>query len=152
MEYPAWDVENVMLGIEEEDLQDVESYKYSYEENQTVVTGSGKTVRSSPQEAYIFWVMKCVLTERYAHEAYDSDYGVEFLAIMREGYPRQIAESEIRRSVKEALLVDSRTINVTDFRFQWERDSCYITFKVESVYGIETVNVERGGFSSGRVS
>jgi|SRR5690625_3834954 len=152
MGYPVWDVEDVMFGMEEEVLQDVESYEFDFQDRKTVVTGSGKTVRSSAREAYIFWVMKCVSTERYAHEAYSTDFGVEFFEIMRQNYPREIAESEIRRTIKEALLVDSRTINVTKFRFDWRRDVCFITFEVESVYGLDTVTVERGGYSSGRIN
>lgn len=152
MSYPVWDVENAMIGVEEEELQEVVSYKYDYNENETVVTGSGKTVMSTAQEAYMFWAMKCVLTERYAHEAYDDDYGVEFLRIMRKDYPRSIAESEIRRSIKEALMVDNRTINVYNFSFNWSRDNCYIGFTIESVYGIDTIAVERGGFSSGKIN
>lgn len=152
MNYPVWDVEDVMFDVEEEVLPEVESYSYDYKERETFVTGSGKTRRCDAADAYVFWVMKCVATERYAHEAYSSDFGVEFLEIMRQNYPRSIAESEIRRSIKEALLVDNRTINVFNFRFNWQADMCYITFGAESVYGIDTVTVERGGYSSGRIN
>lgn len=152
MEYPVWDVEDVMLDVEEEELQEVESYAYDYKEKETFVTGSGKTRRCGARDAYIFWVIKCVATERYEHEAYSTDFGVEFLRIMRKNYPRSIAESEIRRSIKEALLVDNRTMNVFNFRFNWQQDNCYITFEVESVYDIDTVTVKRGGYSNGRIN
>lgn len=152
MDYPVWDVEDVMLGVEEEVLTDVESYEYDYGERKTFVTGSGKTRRCDAKDAYIFWVVKCVSTERYAHEAYSTDFGVEFLEIMRQNYPKSIAESEIRRSIQEALQADNRTVNVSNFRFEWQADACYISFEVESVYGIDTVTVERGGYSTGRVN
>lgn len=152
MSYPVWDVEDVMSDVEEEQLADVESYKFDYKKKKTVVTQSGKTRRSDAQEAYIFWVVKCISTERYAHEAYDTDFGVEYLAIMRKNYPRGITESELRRTIKESLLVDNRTINVFNFRFDWQQDSCRITFEVESIYDIQTVSVERGGVTSGRIN
>lgn len=152
MSYPVWDVEDVMFDVEEEVLPEVESYTYDYNERETFVTGSGKTKRCDAKDAYIFWVIKCVATERYAHEAYSTDFGVEFLKILRQNYPRSITESEIRRSIKEALHVDNRTVNVTNFRFEWRVDECYITFDVESVYGIDTVTVQRGGYSSGRIN
>ena len=152
MDYPVWDVEDVMFDVEEEALPEVESYSYDYAERETFVTGSGKTMRCDAKDAYIFWVVKCVATERYECEAYSTDFGVEFLAIMRNSYPRSIAESEIRRSIKEALHIDNRTVNVSNFRFNWQADMCHITFEVESVYGIDTVTVERGGYSSGRIN
>lgn len=152
MEYPVWDVEDVMFDVEEEALPDVESYAFDYMEKETFVTVSGKTRRCDAKDAYIFWVAKCVTTERYAHEAYSTDFGVEFLAIMRKNYPRSITESEIRRSIKEALHVDNRTVSVSNFRFDWKADTCSITFEVESVYDIDTVTVERGGYSSGRIN
>lgn len=152
MDYPVWDVEDVMFDVEEEVLPEVESYAYDYKEKETFVSGSGKTRRCDAKDAYIFWVIKCVTTERYAHEAYSTDFGVEFMAIMRQNHPRSIAESEIRRSIKEALHIDNRTVNVSNFRFNWQADTCFITFEVESVYDIDTVTVERGGYSSGRIN
>ena len=151
-DYPTWDLEDVMSGVEEETLPEVESYAFDFENKETVVTTSGKTVRCDAQDAYIFWAMKCVATERYAHEAYSTDFGIEFLAIMKMNYPRAIAESEIRRSITEALMVDSRTVNVFNFRFFWNADTCRIRFQIESVYGIDSVTVERGGYLSGRVN
>lgn len=152
MSYPVWDVEDVMFDTEEEVLTDVESYAFDYKERETFVTGNGKTKRCDAKDAYIFWVVKCVATERYECEAYSTDFGVEFQAIMRKNYPRSISESEIRRSIKEALHVDNRTVNVSSFRFEWQADTCYITFEVESVYDIDTVTVEKGGYSSGRIN
>lgn len=152
MDYPVWDLEDVMFGVEEEALPEVESYAYNFDEGRIVVTVSDKTLRSDARDAYIFWAAKCVSTERYAHEAYSDDFGVSFLAIMKEDYPRGIAESEIKREIKEALMVDSRTINVFNFRFNWKSDSCFINYQVESVYGIDTVTVQRGGYASGRVN
>ena len=152
MDYPVWDVEDAMADIEEEALPDIESYVYDYGAREIFITGSGKTKRCGAKDAYIFWVMKCVATERYAYEAYSDDFGVGFLAIMRKGDTRSITESEIRREIKEALGVDNRTVNVSNFRFDWQADTCRIAFEVESVYGIDTVTVERGGFSSGRIN
>lgn len=152
MDYPVWDVEDIMVDAEEEALPDIESYAYDYEAKKVFVSSSGKTKRCDAKDAYIFWVVKCVATERYAHEAYSDDFGVGFLAIMRKGDPRSIAESEIRREIKEALSVDNRTVSVSNFRFNWQADNCHITFEVESVYGIDTVTVERGGISSGRIN
>ncbi|KYG90345.1 hypothetical protein A0U40_18450 [[Bacillus] sp. KCTC 13219] len=150
--YPVWDADDIMIDAEEETLEEVESYAFDYGERKTVVTGSGKTVRSDAREAYIFWAVKCVATERGAHEAYSEDFGAALIEIMRLDLPRPLAESEIEREIKEALMVDNRTVNAFNFRFDWETDSCYISFEIEHVYGIDTITAERGGYSSGRIN
>lgn len=149
--YPTFDAPDLMMDEVEEELEDVRSYKYNINEAKTLVTGSGKTLPDTPEEAYRFWVVKCVVTERYKYKAYDSDFGVEYEWIMRQGYSRSIAESEIRRTVTEALFVDDRTVGVSDFKFKWSGDSCWIEFVVTSVYGVESISIERGGVEVGRV-
>lgn len=148
-EYPVWDIEDVMLDIEGNTLEETESYVYDYENRRTVVTGSGKTVRGDARAAYVFWAVKCVATERGAHEAYSEDFGAGIINIIKQDYPRPITESEIEQEIKEALMVDSRTINVFDFRFNWGVDNCQITFEIEHIYGFDTISAERGGYLSG---
>lgn len=150
-DYPVWDIEEALPDVIEETLEEVESYVFDYEKRRTVVTGSGKSIRSDARGAYVFWAMKCVATERGVHEAYSEDFGAGLIAIIRQDYPRPITESEMEREIKEALLVDSRTVNVFNFRFNWHVDSLYIEFEVEHVYGIDTITAERGGYSSGRI-
>lgn len=149
--YPVWDIEEALPDVAEEMLEEVESYAFDYDKRRTIVTGSGKSIRSDARAAYVFWAVKCVATERGAHEAYSEDFGARLIAIIRQDYPRPITESELEREIKEALAVDNRTINAFNFRFKWETDSCHITFEVEHVYGIDTITTERGGYSSGRI-
>ncbi|EGQ21064.1 hypothetical protein HMPREF9372_3347 [Sporosarcina newyorkensis 2681] len=149
--YPSFDAPDLMADEVVETLQDVYAYKYDYDNERLVVTGTGKAVKGDPIDAYRFWAVKCCLTERYQYAAYSSDFGVEFQAIMEADYPRPIAESEIKRTIKEALMVDERTISVTTFSFEWSGDSCWINFKLESVYGIDNVEIQRGGELSGRI-
>lgn len=149
--YPVWDIEDIMTDVKEERLENVESYAFDYEKRMTVVTGSGKTLRSNARDAYVFWAVKCVATERGVHEAYSDDFGAGLIAIIKQEYPRPITESELEREIKEALMVDSRTINVFNFRFNWDVDKLYIEFEVEHVYGMDKITAQRGGYSSGRI-
>lgn len=149
--YPSFDAPDLMVDEVVETLQDVYSYKFDYENERLVVTGSGKAIKGNSLDAYRFWAVKCCLTERYQYMAYSSDFGVEFHTIMAADYPRDIAQSEIKRTIVEALMVDERTVSVTSFTFEWEGDSCWITFQLESVYGVDKVEIQRGGELSGRV-
>ncbi|RIJ63598.1 DUF2634 domain-containing protein [Rummeliibacillus sp. POC4] len=149
--YPTFDEPDLVADEEIETLSDIYARKFDHEGKKTIVTGSGRTINGTAIDAYRFWVIKCLLTERYQCAAYSTDFGIEFEAIMEADYDRDIAESEIKRSITEALLVDERTVDVLDFTFEWEGDSCHITFIVESIYSIDVVEVDRGGELSGRI-
>lgn len=152
MSYSAFDAPIVMFGEEVKTLQDVRSYKYNHDDSKLVVTGTGKTLPDAAIDAYRFWAVKCCLTERYERACYSSDFGIEFDAIVRANYPRGIAESELKRTIKEALMTDERTVNVTSFKFEWEGDSCWVYFLLESIYGVDKVEIQRGGGLNARVS
>lgn len=149
--YPSFDSPDLMAGEQVETLEEVRAAKFNLEEGQLVVTGIGKVVTGDPVDAYRFWAIKCCLTERYQYEAYSPDFGVEFQRIVEANYPRPIAESEIKRTITEALMIDGRTVSTSAFRFEWSGDSCWIYFQLESVYGIDHVEIVRGGELSGRV-
>ncbi|GKV54232.1 hypothetical protein NCCP2222_01790 [Sporosarcina sp. NCCP-2222] len=149
--YPSFDAPDLMADEEVETLQDVYAYKFDYDQERLVVTGTGKAVKGGPIDAYRFWAVKCCLTERYKYVSYTDDFGVEFERIMAADYPRPIAESEIKRTITEALMVDERTVSVGGFSFEWEGDSCWIHFDLESVYGTDYVEIRRGGELSGRI-
>lgn len=149
--YPTFDAPNLMADERIEDLQDVYAYKFDYEKEKLFVTGTGKAVMGNPVDAYRFWAVKCCLTERYQYPAYSSDFGVEFQRIIEANYPRAITESEIKRTIVESLMVDQRTVTVNGFSFDWSGDSCWINFNLESVYGTDYVEIQRGGELSGRV-
>lgn len=149
--FPEFELPAELIDETEEQLEEVVGYAYDYDEEQTVVTGTGKTKLTGARDAYIYWCVKCVATERYKYEAYSTDYGIEFERLIRSDYSRPVIESELERSIKEALKVDNRTVDVFNFRFRWEQDSCYINFEVRSVYGVDSISVVRGGVASGRL-
>lgn len=149
--YPSFDAPDLMVDEEVEELRDIVGYKFDYSDERLVVTGTGRAVKGNSLDAYRFWAIKCCLTERYQYAAYSTDFGIEFQSIIAAGYPRGIAESEIKRSITEALMVDERTVTVTSFTFNWEGDSCWIAFTLESVYSVDNVEIQRGGELSGRI-
>lgn len=131
---------------------DVVAPKFDVESVKTKINAVGRAEIGDEKEAYRFWVMKCLLTERYKYPAYSTDFGVEIEDIIQSDYPRDIAESEIQRTIVEALTVDERTISVDNFTFQWKGDSVWIAFEVESIYDTEIYELMRGGEEVGRVA
>lgn len=135
------------IDIEDEDDAEINTIapKFNEELTHIVVDAIGRAEIGSEKDAYKFWVIKCLLTERYKYLAYDTDFGLEAEEIIRSNYDRDIAESELTRAISEALMVDERTLGVDDFNFEWEGNSAYVTFLIESIYGEDEIEVRLGG-------
>lgn len=72
-------------------------------------------------------------TERYEHEIYSWDYGVEFADLI--GQPHSYVIPEVERRVTEALLQDDRITAVSDFVFEKEKNRLHVTFTVTTIFG-----------------
>lgn len=76
-------------------------------------------------------------TERYKYVIYSWDYGIELVDLI--GKPIPYCMAEIPRRVREALLVDNRIENVTDFQFEQKGKVLHTTFNVVTNIGnVET--------------
>lgn len=139
--YPMFDVPEDIAEEEIEapeiDLNPLKTAAFDFNKGETIVDLKGRVVMAENQAAYRQWVIKCVMTERYEYLAYGPDFGVEVKAIMRANYPRDIAESELERTIREALMVDPRTVSVDNFVFEWQADSVLVKCEVESIYDQE---------------
>lgn len=147
--YPVFEEVPAELVEDTEEQQEIQSPLrtplFDFEKRQTKMDARGRPVDAIDHEAYKQWVVMCVLTERYEYLAYSPDFGTEIKAIMRANYPRPIAESEIQRTITEALGVDPRTVSVGGFSFEWKGDSVWVTCEVESVYGRDEFSFVFGG-------
>lgn len=94
------------------------------------------------EEALRQAILKIIHTERYEHEIYSWDYGIELQDLIGEQIPYVM--SEIKRRIEDALTTDERIDSVEDFMVeQIEKRALYITFTVittegEKIEGLET--------------
>lgn len=72
-------------------------------------------------------------TERYRHEIYSWNYGVELDELI--GKPTSYVLPEIKRRVTEALMQDDRISSVDAFVFESAKNKVYATFTVRTIYG-----------------
>ena len=87
-------------------------------------------IASGGREAYMQWCLKVASTERLSCLAYSDDIGTEFDELA-EIPDRESRESEIERTITEALLVHPATEYVRDFEFTHEGDETYCSFTVK---------------------
>lgn len=97
----------------------------------------GKTDETEAMKQAIF---KIIATERYEHEIYSWDYGIELNDLF--GKPKNYIRSEIVRRFEEALLQDDRVTALKDISVTFEkRGTVSIFFTAETTVG--TLPVER---------
>ncbi|WP_045905909.1 DUF2634 domain-containing protein [Clostridium botulinum] len=80
-------------------------------------------------------------TERYEYLIYSWNYGSELNGLI--GRQKDIAESEFKRRIREALSQDDRINNVNNFIFKYNGDGIFVEFTVFSIYGEFTESVVR---------
>ncbi|KGO12759.1 phage protein [Clostridium botulinum] len=80
-------------------------------------------------------------TERYEYLIYSWNYGSELNGLI--GRQKDIAESEFKRRIREALSQDDRINNVDNFIFKYNGDSVFVEFTVFSIYEEFTESVVR---------
>lgn len=106
-------------------------YNYSplwdFEKGDFVSNGAGQLLYGTGYEAWVFWCVKTMNTQRWAHLAYSDNAGIESKEAFGEP-DRAAVQSAFERTITEALLADpmGRTLQVRSFVFSWENDSLRI--------------------------
>ena len=85
-------------------------------------------------EAVKQMVYKTLMTSRYKYLIYDWNYGVEFDDLI--GKPKEFVKAELPRRIEDALIVDDRIDEVTDFEFRdIDKTALAVRFKVKTNIG-----------------
>lgn len=112
------------IEIKEEAKQPDKTYKIT--DNKVVGFCDGREAL----EQTIYFILN---TERYNYLIYSNSYGSE-LNIISE-LDRDIAKSELKRRISDAILQDDRVKEVGNFEFSNGEDSVLVKFTVFSIYG-----------------
>jgi hypothetical protein len=105
---------------------------YDYEAGDIARNGAGQSLWGSAYDAWVFWCIKTVSTERYARMAYSDNAGIEADAAFKQP-TRAARESAFERTITEALMADpmNRTQSVQNFTFDWSgADALHISCQV----------------------
>lgn len=70
---------------------------------------------------------------RFQHEIYSRNYGHDLQDLI--GKPLDYVLGDVRRMIREALLIDERIIDIDDFVISKVGENLQIKFKVTSIYG-----------------
>jgi len=114
---------------------------FDFDTGDFVRDGRRRIQNADGVESWEGWCRACLLTERYEHLAYSTDFGIE----TREAFAaetREKAEALLEREITEALEADpyGRTEYVEDIVFVWDApDSVQV---MVTVRGIDNVSID----------
>lgn len=103
------------------------TYKMDLEND--IIIGYADRLEAMKQAVY-----KIIRTERYKYIIYSWDYGIELEDLF--GMPVSYCIPEIERRIIEALLQDTRILEVTNFEFEIpKRGVIFVKFEVYTIFG-----------------
>ncbi|MBS9775028.1 MAG: DUF2634 domain-containing protein [Tenacibaculum sp.] len=109
--------------------------EYAYDfENNTFKTRNGREYLVYRDEALKIWIYKALKTFRFKHLAYDDAYGAELYRLIGKAKDIDIVKLEIKRYIKEALLVNPYILEVSNFRIFENIEQNEVSFEVKTVY------------------
>lgn len=116
-------------------------YAYDMENNRLLLRG-GKTYLVEGNRALEIWIYKTLFTERFRYIAYDADYGSELDTLIGCPPNDDVVQSEIKRMIIEALMVNPYIEELSNFKFTAGDCSLRVDFDCATVYGIMPVGKE----------
>jgi hypothetical protein len=125
--FPVFDVPSVIADDITEQAKYAPAPLWDFEKGDFITDGAKQTLYGSGYDAWVLWCTKTILTQRWAHDGYSVNAGIEADEAFKEP-DREAAESAFERTITEALLADpmGRTLQVRDFEFLWGSDSLEI--------------------------
>lgn len=118
--------------LEEEDAGEVEPYR-EYEIDPETKRFTGRILEGT--EAILTWIIFTLKSKRYEHEIYSWEYGEEFSEMIGNSYEPDLLQSEAKRMVEEALLVNEHITAINNFEAEQIKDKLHISFSVETDQG-----------------
>lgn len=103
--------------------------------------GKNRIQRANGVQSWAGWCQNCLMTERYQHLAYSTDFGIETEEAFR-AENRSKAESLLTRQINEALRADpyGRTDYVERITFVWSGpDTVQVTV---TVHGLDNRTID----------
>ena len=118
------DIDDEIDEEEDEDEETVIGYKIApYFDSKTgdfILNGSGQITTADEVEAYTQWCENIVATDRYNHDSYTDDIGIDYDEVFA-AETHEEAETILESEISEALACDpyGRTQYVQNVAFEW---------------------------------
>lgn len=113
---------------------------WNYETDSPIMQ-DGEPIIVEKIEAIKVWIYKALNTERYLYMAHTWKYGAEVESLIGTTLTPKAKESEIKRYITEALLVNPYITEVKEFSISFKSDTVNAEFTVITMYGEVSMSV-----------
>lgn len=86
-------------------------------------------------EALKVWVYRALKIDRFSHLMYSWDFGNEVMALVNQGYTRQLTQVEVKRYIEEALYVHPYIKDVHIDNIDFQDSTLEVSLTITSIYG-----------------
>lgn len=112
---------------------------WDFQTNKPVWKG-GNPVFVTGARAVLVWAWNALHTERFAHDVFSTDYGLDGESLLGRAYSSEVREAEAVRIVRETLQINPYITNVTQVDVELEGSVLHLSFKLTTIYGEVTVD------------
>lgn len=130
------------FDIDDEEIDidvDEEKIPTDYEIDFTTGKLTGKIITGL--DAIKQWVRIVLSTDRYYFNQYSWDHGCELQALIGKNYDPALIESEVKRMIEDALLVNDDVESISDLTCEIKQDKLTATFTINTIYGGGEISV-----------
>lgn len=87
------------------------------------------------------WAYRALKTQRLKYPIYTWDFGSDLENFVGMNFTKELTESEIRRTIKETLLLHPSIDDVTEFRFIFGGSRLLIQCKIKTTWGDADIGI-----------
>lgn len=109
-------------------------YAYDFGKNRLKLR-DGRPYLVEKDEALKIWLYHALKVPRYIFRAHSQEYGNELENLTGCAGGREVMESEARRYITEAVMVNPYIQELGGFRFEHGKAAMKVTFEVTTLYG-----------------
>ena len=135
---------DVLRQQESTELPLFREYAYDFENNRLLLK-NGQTYLVEGNEALRIWIFKALSTERFRYTSYDSDFGSEIDTLIGSPLHGDIAKSELKRFIVEALMVNPYIEELGNFQISQTGSGVTAEFDCTTIYGPDKISWEVKG-------
>lgn len=100
----------------------------------------GKLKKIDNIEALKIWIQKNIYTDIKSEKIY-TKFGVDIMSLLNQSLPQSFLEEEVKRQIKDALILNDKITNINDFIFERNGRTLNCGFTCETIYGNITSEV-----------
>lgn len=138
--FPFIDIDEETISEQTDELPVPREYAWDFNANDFVMK-DGRFAIVEGLEAIKIWIYKTLQTPRFRYAIYSDDFGHDLEDLIGSGFSKAAMESEVKRMLFEALMVNPYIDSIEDVSISFDKDVLSISFVAVTQYGEVMISV-----------